>query len=181
MHESQLRFVRQQGYSGPVSHSLYAALMLQPRIIGVLVVAGAWLQSAWLFLALSGVLYLATVVPTWNVFNGIYNAFIANPRGLPRLGPAPAPRRFAMGMAATFALVIGAALVAGATTTAWIMEGLFASAVVAVVFGRFCAGAFTYHRLRRLSAATCQVTSGLLPHSKASYPATRTIRPGRAS
>jgi len=149
MQESQLRFVRQLGYSVPASDALYEALMLQPRIIGCLVLLGAWFQSAWLFLALSGVLWLAAVVPTWNVFDAIYNTFIAHPRALQRLDAAPAPRRFAMGMAGTLALVIGAALLAGATTTAWILEGLFAAAVVAVVFGRSCAGAVVYHSLRR--------------------------------
>jgi Domain of unknown function (DUF4395) len=162
MHESQLRFVYQQGYSVPASDALYEALMLQPRIIGCLVVVGTWFQSAWMFLALSGVLWLATALPEWNVFNAMYNTFIAYPLGLTPLGAAPPPRRFAMGMAAAFALAIGAALVSGATTTAWILEGLLAIAVVAVVFGRFCAGAYTYQSLRcRLSAAPQSVPTRL--------------------
>ena len=162
MHESQLRFVRQQGYPVPASDALYEALMLQPRIIGCLVVVGVWFQSAWLFLALAGVLWLATTVPEWNIFNAIYNTFIAYPLGLTPLGAAPPPRRFAMGMAAAFTVAIGAALVAGATTTAWILEGLLAIAVVGVVFGRLCAGAYTYQSLRcRLSAAPQSVPTRL--------------------
>jgi hypothetical protein len=128
MLESQLRFVRQQGYSVPAADGLYEALMLQPRITGCLVVVGTWFQSAWMFLALSGALWLATALPEWNVFNAIYNTFIAYPLGLTPLRAAPPPRRFAMGMAAAFALAIGAALGSGATTTAWILEGLLAVA-----------------------------------------------------
>jgi hypothetical protein len=41
------------------------------------------LQSPWLFLVLSGVLWLATVVPTGNLFDAAYNRLIATrPLGL---------------------------------------------------------------------------------------------------
>jgi Domain of unknown function (DUF4395) len=67
---------------------------------------------------LSAVLWWNAIVPTHNLFDAIYNHTVAEPRGLPRLGAAPAPRRFAQGMAGTFALAIAVALMLGATTAA---------------------------------------------------------------
>jgi hypothetical protein len=58
MRNSRLEFVREQGYSThEADDRLYSALMLQPRIIGALVVLGMLLQSTWLFVALSAVLW----------------------------------------------------------------------------------------------------------------------------
>ncbi len=150
MRDSQLRFIRQQGVTTPnPDRNLYEALMLQPRIIGCLTAVGVLLQNPWLFLTLSAVLWWGTFVPTRNLFDAIYNYLVALPRGLPRLGIAPAPRRFAQGMAATVALVVGAALLEEATVTAWIAEGVFAAGVMAAVFRDFCGAAHLYITLRR--------------------------------
>jgi hypothetical protein len=149
MRESQIRFIRQQGFSGEnFPDGLYTALMLQPRIVGCLAAVGILLQSAWLFLALSAALWWSALVPTRNPFDAIYNYAVAYRRGLPPLGTAPKPRRFAAGEAGTVALAIGVALAAGATITAWILEGVLIGAVISVVFADFCLGAYTYHLLR---------------------------------
>jgi hypothetical protein len=149
MRESQVRFIRQQGFSAPhADERLYSALMFQPRIVLCLVVLGVLLQSPWYFLALSAVLWSGALVPTHNLFNAIYNRLIALPRGLPPLGVAPGPRRIGQGMAGTLALAIGGALLSGSATTARVLEGLFGGAAMVVVFGRFCAGSYLYHRLR---------------------------------
>lgn len=154
MRESQVRFIRQQGFSGETfPDSLYSALMLQPRLVGCVAAVGVLLQSAWLFLALAGVLWWSALVPTRNPFDAIYNHVVACRRGLPPLGAAPAPRRFAAGGSGTVAFAIGVALLAGATITAWIIEGVFTAGIVAAVFADFCVPAHTYHRLRRLSAS----------------------------
>lgn len=154
MRESQVRFIRQQGFSGETfPDSLYSALMLQPRLVGCVAAVGVLLQSAWLFLALAGVLWWSALVPTRNPFDAIYNHVVAYRRGLPPLGAAPAPRRFAAGGSGTVAFAIGVALLAGATITAWIIEGVFTAGIVAAVFADFCVPAHTYHRLRRLSAS----------------------------
>jgi hypothetical protein len=50
-------------------------------------------------------------------------------------------------MAATVALAIGSALLAGSMVTAWAFEGIFTIALVAVVLGRICAPANLYLRL----------------------------------
>ncbi len=123
--------------------------MLQPRIVGAIVALGVVVQSPSLFLVLSAVLLWSALVPTRNPFDAIYNHAVARPRNLPPLGVAPAPRRFAMGMAGTVALTIGIALLAGAAITAWVFEGLFAVAVLQVVFGDVCGAANLFHLLQR--------------------------------
>jgi hypothetical protein len=153
MLDSELRFIRQLGFTTPSpDHQLYEALMLQPRIVGSVVVIGILLQSAWPFLALSAVMLWATFLPTQHLFDGFYNRVVARPRGLPRLGIAPAPRRFAQGMAATFALLVGAALLADATYIAWALQAFFITGVSTVVFGRVCPPAELYQRLERRRA-----------------------------
>jgi hypothetical protein len=150
MRESEIQFIRQQGFTNVhPDHRLYVALMFQPRTIAGILALGIVLQNGWLFLALSAVLWVGTIVPTRNLFDAAYNHVIARLRALPRLGVAPAPRRFAQAMAATVALTIGMALLAGATLTAWVFEGLFAVASIAVVLGRVCAAANLYNRLTR--------------------------------
>jgi hypothetical protein len=149
MRESRIQFIRQQGFEAPMTNDFYSALMLQPRIIGGIVAFGIVVQSPLLFLALSGVLLWSALVPTRNPFDAIYDQLIARPRGLPPLSAAPAPRRFAMSMAGTVALTIGVALLAGAAVTAWVFEGLFAVALIQVVFGDVCGAANLYHVLKR--------------------------------
>ena len=151
MRASHVRFIRQQGFAGEnFPDSFYTALMLQPRIVGCMAVAGIVLQSAWFFLMLSAVLLWSALVPARNPFDAIYNHVVAYWRGRPPLGAALAPRRFAAGEAGTVAMAIGAALAAGATTTAWIIEGVLIGGVISVALADFCLGAYTYQLLRRL-------------------------------
>ena len=150
MRNSKNQFIRSLGYLDPhPDDQLYSALMLQPRIVGGLTLIGFLLQTPWLFLALSAALWWSALVPTRSLFDAIYNYVVARPRGLAALEAAPAPRRFAGGLAGVVALVIGVALLAGARSTAWVLEALLAAAVAAVVFGRSCAGADLYHVLCR--------------------------------
>ena len=163
MRQSHVRFIRQQGFPGETfPESFYTALMLQPRIVGSLAAVGVLFQSTWLFLTLAAVLWWSALVPTRNPFDAIYNHVVAYRRGLPPLGAAPEPRRFAAGEGGTLALAIGAALAAGATMTAWVLEGVFFAGVIAVAFLDFCPGAYTYHLLRRLSpsASTFRPSKG---------------------
>ena len=150
MRNSKIQFIRSQGYLDPhPDDQLYSALMLQPRIVGALTVIGVLLQIPWLFLALSMALGWSALVPARSLFDAIYNYVVARPRSLAPLAAAPAPRRFAGGLAAILALAIGVALLTGARSTAWVLEALLAAAVAAVVFGRSCAGANLYDVLRR--------------------------------
>jgi Domain of unknown function (DUF4395) len=150
MSDAQINFVKQQGFEDASSRTCdfqYPALMFQPRVIGVLAVAGVLLQSAPLFLTLSIILWWSALVPSLNPFDVLYNHLVAARKGLPRLTPAPAPRRFSQGMAATFMLAIGASLLAGWTTLAWVLEAVLLASLGALVFGRFCLGSFIFHLL----------------------------------
>jgi hypothetical protein len=145
MRQSEIQFIRSQGFATVDSdHRLYVALMFQPRTIAGVFVLGLILQSGTLFLTLSAVLWWGAIVPARNLFDAVYNRFIASPRGLLPIPVAPAPRRFAQAMAASVALMIAAALFAGAMVTAWVFEGLFTMALISVVVGRLCAPANLY-------------------------------------
>jgi hypothetical protein len=148
MRQSEIQFIRSQGFTTvDPDHHLFVALMFQPRTIAGVVALGLGLQSAWLFLALSAVLWWGTVVPTRNLFDAAYNRLVAYPRGLSPIPVAPAPRRFAQAVAATVALAIGVALLTGSVVTAWLFEGLFTLALLMVVVRRVCAPAILYLRL----------------------------------
>lgn len=148
MRESEIQFIRQMGFTNVhPDHRLYEALMFQPRTIAAVLALGIMLQNAWLFVALSAIVWWSTIVPRWNLFDAAYNHLVAPLRGMPRIPGALAPRRFAQAMAATISLTIAAALFAGATRTAWFFEVLFAVASTAVVVGRVCAAANLYNRV----------------------------------
>jgi hypothetical protein len=74
----------------------------------------------------------------------LYNFVVARPTNLPPLGPAPSPRRFAQGMAGTFMLAIGFALLLGSRGAAWSLEALLLAALGALIFGRFCLGSYIF-------------------------------------
>jgi hypothetical protein len=147
----QAEFVSQQGFSADDEASrslLYRSLMFQPRLIGVLVAAGIVFQRAELFLVLSAILWTNALAPRLNPFDAIYNTFLAAPRKLPRLGPAPAPRPFAQGMAGTLMLLIGISLLQGWFTATWVIEAMLAAALLALIFGRFCLGSYIFYLFR---------------------------------
>jgi hypothetical protein len=146
-------FVRQQGFgdgdvgAASCAHQ-YSALMLQPRLLVAIILPAILLQSATMFLVLAAILWWNVLIPPRNPFDALYNWAIAAPRNLPQLTPAPAPRRFAQGMAGTILGGAGVALLAGWPRLAWILEGLVAVALGALVLGRFCLGSYLYHLLR---------------------------------
>ncbi len=146
-----LNFMKQQGFpeEGASTCDLhFAGLNFQPQIVGTFVVVGIILRSPVLFLVLSALLWWAALVPALNPFEAFYNRMIAAPRGKARLVPAPGPRRFAQGMAGTTMLIVGFALLQGWTTTAWVFEAILVVAIAALLFGKFCLGAYIYHLLR---------------------------------
>jgi hypothetical protein len=147
MSEAEVNFVRQQGFRDASARTCdfqYPALMFQPRVIGVLALVGVLLQAPWLFLALSAVLWWNVAVPALNPFDRLYDALVGARQGLPPLPPAPAPRRFSQGIAASFALIIGASLLAGWTVVAWVFQAMLLAALVALILGRFCLGSYVF-------------------------------------
>ncbi len=144
-------FMRQQGFpeeSDQVCDMHFSGLYFQPSIVGSVVVAAILLGSPLMFFLLSAILWWNALVPPWNPFERVYNRFLARPSGRPELAPAPAPRRFAQGMAAAFMLVAAIALQQGWMLTARVFEGFLVAAFAALLFGKFCLGAYVYHVLR---------------------------------
>src|SRR5262249_18326695 len=118
--------------------------MWQPRVIGCLVLAGLLLQAPAYFLALSAILFWSAAVPAMNPFDALYYRLLAKGKGLPPLGPAPSPRRFAQALAGSFMLGIGLSLLSGWRILAWSLEAMLLGALAALILGRFCLGSYLY-------------------------------------
>jgi len=145
---SESNFVQQQGYTevNPAACGVkLPALMFQPRIIGALTAIGLLTQWPLIFLATGALLVWSALLPRLNPFEALYMALVARPRGLPRIDTAPPPRRFAQGMAASFMFGIALALLGGHATLAHVLEAILATALLALIFGRFCLGSYVYH------------------------------------
>jgi len=126
----------------------FSGLYFQPRIVGALVIVGIILQSSSLFFAMCAILWWNVAFPEWNPFERFYNRVVATPRGKPELSPAPPARAFAQGMAAAFMLLAGFSLNEGWMVAAYVLEAFLVIAFSALLFGKFCMGAYVYHLLR---------------------------------
>ncbi|HZW35381.1 MAG TPA: DUF4395 family protein [Candidatus Deferrimicrobiaceae bacterium] len=125
----------------------FSALMFQPRVVGSIVLAAIILQSPAIFLVLSGILWWSALLPRLNPFDAVYNRTLGVRPGTVRLSPAGSPRRFAQGMAGSFALAIGVLLLSGMAMAAIVVQAMLLAALAALLFGRFCLGSFLYHLL----------------------------------
>jgi hypothetical protein len=159
---SKVDFIRQQGFTTVgCQKGLYSALMFQPRVVAGAVILGVVVQSPWLFLALSAVLWWGALVPRFNPFDAFYNRVMADPTRLAAMPAAPPPRRFSQAMAGTMAMSIGMTLFAGTPQAAWLLEGVFVSASMSVVVRRLCLPAHIYHLLwTRTPATPCPRPAG---------------------
>ncbi len=98
------------------------------------------------------------LVSEFNLFEMIYNATIRLMRNEPYLGPAPKPRRFMQGMAGTLMLLAWFTLSTGLLTLSYIFQAFIAVAFSALLFGKFCVGAYIYHYITgnaQFANATC--------------------------
>ena len=162
MRPSKVDFIRQQGFTTEgCQDGLYSALMFQPRVIAGAVIAGVVVQSPWLFLTLSAVLWWSALVPRHNPFDAFFNRVMADPTRLAAMPAAPPPRRFSQAMAGTMAMSIAMTLFAGASHAAWLLEGVFVAASMSVVVRRLCLPAYIYHLLwTRTPATPCPRPAG---------------------
>jgi hypothetical protein len=154
--EVKRNFILQQGFEEPapaVCPRQYSALHFQPRAVLVWIVAGILFQSPPVFYLLCAVLWWSALLPKLNPFDALFNVSI---RGAFCLTPAPAPRRTAQAMAGMFALACGLLLHFGRSTAAYVVEGIFVAAVLALVLGGFCLGSFVFHLLSGKGAFACQ-------------------------
>ena len=150
-------FMMQQGFAEEPPDACdmhFEGLYFQPRIVFPTVIAAILLQivsvpaSAGLHVAIAAALWWNTLVPSLNPFERAYNRWVARPKGLLPLVPAPGPRRMAQGMAAAFNLGAGLALLYGMMPLAWVLQAMLVVAFSALLFGRFCLGAYLYHLLK---------------------------------
>jgi len=155
------RFMKQQGFRDEEparSRWHFRALLFQPSIVGPLMVVAIILQSSALFFVLAAVLAWNVAIPTLNPFERFYDLAIGRRKGIPKIDPAPAPRRFAQGMAAIFMLVAGLALSFDWRVVAYVFEIGLVIAFTALLGGRFCLGAYLFHLIRGrtdFANATC--------------------------
>lgn len=149
---AEQRFLQSQGFTEPTPESCglhFAALQFQPRVIGIILIAGMILQfvarlpSIAVFVMLGIVLWWSALLPDANVFEWAYN--LTSPRY--RLTRAPAPRRFAQGLAGGMALAIAAFLNMHWLLAAIVVELLLLAAVAGILFAKFCFGSWLYHRI----------------------------------
>jgi hypothetical protein len=144
-------FILQQGFKEPapaVCPLQYSALVFQPKIVLIGVVAGILLQSQVVFAGLGALLWWSALFPKLNPFRALYNRTLGSqPRGY-RLDPSPAPRRAAETEAGTVALASALLIHAGLSLAAYVVEAVFLAAGLAVMIGSFCLGSFVYHLLR---------------------------------
>jgi hypothetical protein len=153
--DTRRKFILQQGFPEPppaTCAAQYSALVFQPRLIGLVLLAGVLMQKPRVFFALAALLWWCAAFPRWNPFDALYNALRSRRPGRIALSPAPAPRRFAQGLAGTFALGIGISLRSGWHGTAVALECLLMAAVAALAFGGFCLGSFLFHLIRGRAA-----------------------------
>ena len=144
-------FILQLGFEDPAPAVVplqYSALVFQPKVVFLGVVAGILFQSSAIFAALGALLWWSALFPKLNPFNALYNRTIGSRLGAFRLGPSPAPRRGAETEAGAVALTSALLIHAGFSLAAYVVEAIFLAAALAVVIGSFCFGAFTYHLLR---------------------------------
>jgi uncharacterized protein DUF4395 len=142
-------FIVQQGLRAPATEvcaAQYSALLFQPRLVALWLIAAIVLQSPRLFVALGAVLWWSALAPALNPFDALYNRTLTRSSGT-SLGPAPAPRRFAQFLAGSFSFAIGLSLVLGWSRVAAGLEAFFVGAVGALVFGGFCLGSYVFHLL----------------------------------
>ena len=144
-------FILQLGFEDPAPAIVplqYSALVFQPKVVLIGVVAGILFQSPAIFAALGALLWWSALFPKLNPFNAVYNRTIGSQPGAFRLGPSPSPRRGAETEAGAVALTSALLIHAGFSLTAYMIEAIFLAAALAVLIGSFCFGAFTYHLLR---------------------------------
>jgi hypothetical protein len=152
-------FILQQGFQEPAAATCprqYSALHFQPRTVFLWVLAGIWFQSAPVFYALGAVLWWNALLPKLNPFDAVYNWTFGRRDGGSRLSPAPAPRRTSQAMAGGFALACGLLIHFGLSTAAYVVEGMFLAAVLALTLGGFCVGSFVHHLLGGRGAFACK-------------------------
>jgi hypothetical protein len=148
--EVKRNFILQQGFEEPapaICPPQYSALHFQPRSALLWLLSGILFQSPPLFYALCAVLWWSALLPKLNPFDAVYNWTLGKRAGAFHLNHAPAPRRTAQAMAGALALACALLIHFGLFAAAYVVEGIFLAAVLALTVGGLCLGSFVHHLL----------------------------------
>ncbi len=122
-------------------------LRFTPAMSTLCVITGTVLRSPtvlWSFAVIAGL-----GAAGWNVFDKLFNAIVRRWVRAAPLPPNPAPRRFAMAVAAAWSAVASALMAIG-LNSAGVAAGIaLAVAGAAVATTHFCLGSWLYHLMRR--------------------------------
>ncbi|HVH66395.1 MAG TPA: DUF4395 family protein [Gemmatimonadales bacterium] len=126
-------------------------LRFTPTLSTVCIIAGTALRSPIVLWSFA----LVTMVGAagWHLFDALFNVFVRRWAQAPPLGPNPAPRRFAMAVAAVWSATASGLMSAGFVRTGVVAGGALAVAGAIVATTHFCLGSWMYRRLRRQKVA----------------------------
>ena len=118
-----------------------------PMLSTVFIMLGIILREPYILWAFAVIAFVGAA--GWNAFDALFNYGVRFVLRLPRLPPNPAPRRFAMALAATWATVTGALFTAGWTLSGLVAGILLLIAAVTVATTQFYIGSWLYRLLNR--------------------------------
>ena len=122
-------------------------LRFTPALSTLCIIAGTALRSP---AVLWGFAIIAAIgAAGWNIFDQLFNALVRHRVRAPRLPPNPAPRRFAMAVAATWSAGAGWLMSAGQGWAGVAAGAALAVAGATVATTHFCLGSWLYHLLWR--------------------------------
>lgn len=120
-----------------------------PVLSTIVILFGTVLQQPYILWAFAVIAFVGAA--GWNAFDALFNYGVRFALKLPRLPPNPAPRRFAMGLAAAWAAVTGVLFAAGWTRSGLVAGILLLIAAVTVATTQFCVGSLVWRLLHRRS------------------------------
>ncbi|HKT31836.1 MAG TPA: DUF4395 family protein [Gammaproteobacteria bacterium] len=118
-----------------------------PVLSTIFILLGTFLREPYILWAFAVIAFVGAA--GWNAFDALFNYGARFFLQLPRLPPNPAPRRFAMVLAAAWATVTGAFFAAGWTRTGLVAGILLLIAAVTVATTQFCIGSLVWRLLYR--------------------------------
>ena len=122
-------------------------LRFTPALSTLCIITGTALRSPtilWSFAIIA-----AIGAAGWHVFDALFNALVRRWGRAARLPPNPAPRRFAMAVAAAWSAGAGWLMSAGSGWAGVVAGSALAVAGATVAMTHFCLGSWLYHLLWR--------------------------------
>ncbi|MGB7212324.1 MAG: DUF4395 family protein [Gemmatimonadales bacterium] len=121
-------------------------LRFTPTLSTICIIIGTALRSPTVLWSFA---FIAVVgAAGWHPFDALFNAIVRRWVHAPRLGPNPAPRRFAMAVAAIWSAAAGWLMSAGLLRAGVVAGGVLSLAAAIVATTHFCLGSWLYHMLR---------------------------------